>query len=941
MNDAKSCPKCQAELPADSPQGLCPKCLVQAGFESTSEPGPAADVVDPAARPTVQSPQAAKSAFVPPTPDQLATLFPQLEILELLGRGGMGMVYKARQTGLNRLVAVKILPPEVGQDSEFAERFTREARALARLNHPHIVTIHDFGQAGQHFYFVMEFVDGANLRYLIQEQQIAPAQALAIVPQICDALQYAHDEGIVHRDIKPENILLDKKGRVKIADFGLSKLLNHDQPEVSLTGTHQVMGTLRYMAPEQLQGTKAVDHRADIYSLGVVFYELLTGQIPMGRFEPPSRKIQVDVRLDEVVLRALAQEPEKRYQQAHDVKTDVEAVRSKSPRVLAPSSDLNAAEEEVLVKALRQDTIRAIRLHREMKGSDLGEATRAVEQLAASHGIPLKTLSPRERLWQISIASLVMAMAAAFLGVEARSDVLKVSLFVLGVILYLGYLVTMFIGARKGMAARKPEAVKSAGDSVQPKKRQLQEGILSLMRPQSPAYVRTVAVPLLVLTALCMVAGIVVSLVVPQEIEWAHMLAVVGNWVLVFGAATILHVWWVMKGRHQPSSASAEPQFFGWTVATLLAFVLYSAFPIVHLSNRMHRVTADQPRSVPESDPGVKKSAEPAVESQAAGEPIDFNGTWDSNRGLVTLTHLARHEPGPWELTGTYYSGRAWITGTIDPRTRMMVGTFREANDMRGRVELVISDDNENITGHYGFVQPGLQDDEITKYRWDMKRRTPRAMTAADSSGTGSARVQNNLPTAAELAHILEELPDQFTQSLLSAPAESIRQLDTQVWALDFDGGPAEFWMEVKETGQQSFPTRFPSQNPTDTWRIATPKARVLLWIQPRESVNMDRTLAFTGRSLPGCSIGIDVNGERVFRKDYNVPERPVGQGVPHPLWFGWASTPLFTGDAGFEAYWKSNSLLYIGKKSTPAVEPARTVQLCLMSRRVETSNGQ
>jgi hypothetical protein len=132
----------------------------------------------------------------------------------------------------------------------------------------------------------------------------------------------------VHRDIKPENILLDKKGRVKIADFGLSKLLREDTPEVSLTGTHQVMGTLRYMAPEQMQGTKGVDHRADIYSLGVVFYELLTGDVPMGSFDPPSQKVQVDVRLDEVVLRALAQEPAKRYQRASDVKTDVEAVAS-------------------------------------------------------------------------------------------------------------------------------------------------------------------------------------------------------------------------------------------------------------------------------------------------------------------------------------------------------------------------------------------------------------------------------------------------------------------------------------------------------------------------------------------------------------------------------------------------------------------------------------
>ena len=151
-------------------------------------------------------------------------------------------------------------------------------------------------------------------------------QALAIVPQICEALQYAHDEGIVHRDIKPENILLDKRGRVKIADFGLAKLLGHESVDAALTGTQQVMGTLRYMAPEQMRGARQVDHRADIYSLGVVFYELLTGELPIGRFAPPSKKVQIDVRLDEIVLRALEAEPEQRYQHASDVKTAIESM---------------------------------------------------------------------------------------------------------------------------------------------------------------------------------------------------------------------------------------------------------------------------------------------------------------------------------------------------------------------------------------------------------------------------------------------------------------------------------------------------------------------------------------------------------------------------------------------------------------------------------------
>jgi serine/threonine protein kinase len=268
--------------------------------------------------------------------------FPQLEILELLGHGGMGAVYKARQPKLDRLVALKIIRPEAAGDPAFAERFNREARLLARLSHPHIVAVYDFGEVSlsaagagtndqQLYFFLMEYVDGMNLRQLLQTGELLPEQALAIVPQICEALQFAHDEGIVHRDIKPENILLDKRGRVKIADFGLAKLAASSPQEFTLTGTHQVMGTPRYMAPEQMEGSRAVDHRADIYSLGVVFYEMLTGEVPMGHFDPPSQKVKVDVRLDEVVLRALAREPQRRYQRVSEVKTDVESISHTSP----------------------------------------------------------------------------------------------------------------------------------------------------------------------------------------------------------------------------------------------------------------------------------------------------------------------------------------------------------------------------------------------------------------------------------------------------------------------------------------------------------------------------------------------------------------------------------------------------------------------------------
>jgi serine/threonine protein kinase/HEAT repeat protein len=289
--------------------------------------------------------------FTPPPVAELEPLFPQLEILELIGQGGMGAVYKARQKELDRIVALKILPPGVG-DAGFAERFAREAKALARLNHPGIVTIYEFGRSNGLFFFLMEFVDGVTLRQLLATSHVSPREALAIVPAICDALQYAHDQGIVHRDIKPENILLDRRGRTKVADFGLAKLMENGgavsefeaaTPGVSATVTHasKVMGTPQYMAPEQVEHPATVDHRADIYALGVVFYQMLTGELPGQRVEAPSTKVRIDVRLDEVVLRALEKEPERRYQQVSQVKTAVETIlQTEAPEPLKAEAGL-------------------------------------------------------------------------------------------------------------------------------------------------------------------------------------------------------------------------------------------------------------------------------------------------------------------------------------------------------------------------------------------------------------------------------------------------------------------------------------------------------------------------------------------------------------------------------------------------------------------------
>ncbi|PAW77322.1 MAG: hypothetical protein B9S33_20275, partial [Pedosphaera sp. Tous-C6FEB] len=353
IDGKKACPKCGAALPSAATAGLCPRCLMAEAMMGTQ---------DEATGPT-------GTKILPPqnslTPAELAPHFPQLEILECLGRGGMGVVYKARQKSLNRFVAIKLLAPERVADAKFAQRFTHEAQALAALNHPGIVTIYDFGQAGGFYFLLMEFVDGVNLRQAIKAGRFTPEQALAIVPPVCEALQYAHERGIVHRDIKPENLLLDKAGRVKIADFGIAKMLgavgarlwSETQPQqveqagaAAAGAAHtaalrseptlaSAAGTPHYMAPEQREHHRT-DHRADIYSLGVVLYELLTGELPADKLQPPSRKVQIDVRLDEIVLRALEKTPELRFQTAGEFRTQVETMASGA----APAPSASASE---------------------------------------------------------------------------------------------------------------------------------------------------------------------------------------------------------------------------------------------------------------------------------------------------------------------------------------------------------------------------------------------------------------------------------------------------------------------------------------------------------------------------------------------------------------------------------------------------------------------
>ena len=184
MPAPRRCPQCGTAVRPDAPEGLCPECLLKEAMQSGSDLGQEPGLTG------TYSP-----GSTPPGLEELAQQFPQLEILELLGQGGMGIVYKARQPRLDRFVALKILPEEAGRDPAFAERFTREARALARLTHPGVVAVYDFGQSDGRYYLLMEFVDGVNLRHVLREGRLKPEEALKIVPQICEALQYAHEQG--------------------------------------------------------------------------------------------------------------------------------------------------------------------------------------------------------------------------------------------------------------------------------------------------------------------------------------------------------------------------------------------------------------------------------------------------------------------------------------------------------------------------------------------------------------------------------------------------------------------------------------------------------------------------------------------------------------------------------------------------------------------------
>lgn len=290
------------------------------------------------------------AGWEPPSPEELQAMLPQYEISGFLGRGGMGAVYRAKQIRLDREVAIKVLPETLTQggddEMKFAERFELEAQAMAKFNHPSIVAVFDFGETSEgQLYFVMEFVEGMDIHQYLRENggSISQDYALSITAHVLDALEYAHARGIVHRDIKPANILLNHEGQVKIADFGLAKALSDgdDFDKPALTMSNVALGTPDFVAPEAIDGDGIPDHRADLYAVGVMLYQMLTGKIPRGQFPSPSEVISdLDPRIDDIVQQSMQYDPADRYATASSMRLDLD------PVISAPMSRMQTIEEK-------------------------------------------------------------------------------------------------------------------------------------------------------------------------------------------------------------------------------------------------------------------------------------------------------------------------------------------------------------------------------------------------------------------------------------------------------------------------------------------------------------------------------------------------------------------------------------------------------------------
>ncbi len=263
------------------------------------------------------------TGFVAPNPADLAPLFPGYEIQRLIATGGMGAVYCAVQKSLDRAVALKILPRELSKDAAFCAGFEAEAKAMARLNHPNLIGVYDFGEIDGMLYIIMEYVPGKSLYHSAYRKAIAPNEVIRLVIGICKGLAHAHEHGIIHRDIKPSNILLDLNAEPKIGDFGLARPI-----ETKVQEGDEIFGTPHYTAPEVVSSPHSVDYRADIFSVGVLLHELLTGRLPAEDQRPASMIAKCDTRFDTIVRKATQPLAAARYSSASEIASDLQAINN-------------------------------------------------------------------------------------------------------------------------------------------------------------------------------------------------------------------------------------------------------------------------------------------------------------------------------------------------------------------------------------------------------------------------------------------------------------------------------------------------------------------------------------------------------------------------------------------------------------------------------------
>lgn len=324
---------------------------------------------------------ATAAAWQPPSVEEIQAVLPQYTVELMLGRGGMGAVYKATQNNLRRPVAIKVLPADLGgeSDAHFAERFKNEALTMARLSHPCIVDVHDFGQTSNGLlYIVMQHVEGTDLEQLLATAgRLSEDQTLSIIGQVCDALAYAHKNGVVHRDIKPANILIDREGGVKVADFGLAKV--NDSALASFTKTNVVMGTPDFLSPEALLSGIPLDGRADLYAVGVMFYQMLTGEIPRGAWTLPSSKVGSDPRLDAIITRAMQADRALRHQTAAELRQEINTIVALPRQALIAQLQAAAEASAAATRSLKKSASGGQR-----RGKSKDEAAKPTERLHKS-----------------------------------------------------------------------------------------------------------------------------------------------------------------------------------------------------------------------------------------------------------------------------------------------------------------------------------------------------------------------------------------------------------------------------------------------------------------------------------------------------------------------------------------------------------------------------